>query len=360
MKSRFLEHGDKKWAEGVHFGMSFEEYLSIPCLQSSSIKKLLTCETDFWVDSWMSPLKDDKDTAAYAAGRAYHVRILEGKDRFYTLYAPEFDCDMADVIKTNAQIQAELKRLEQPVTIKNAAEGIERILRVNPDAKIYDRMKAAYEAEHEGKEFLPYKTIYELEMSAKMIENNPYVRTDFIGGYPEVSILWFDDEFGVWFKIRVDYLKIAQASDLKTFANQMNKNIDRAINHAIASFSYHVAGALYLRGVEKAKQLVKDKQVFYDTKGHIFVDPDWLKDFAEVENEYFKWVFQKTGRAPASQGISMRFDTPDYYTAISKVREAAEKFKAMMAKFGTDAWVYIRPNRELDCVSDLPAYVNDI
>ena len=46
-----------------------------------------------------------------------------------------------------------------------------------------------------------------IEIAAAMIEHHPELRHCFIGGYAEVTVIWFED--GLWFKARFDYLKPA-------------------------------------------------------------------------------------------------------------------------------------------------------
>ena len=136
---------------GIYFNMPFEEYLAIPCLQSSTIKDLLKSPTMFWSKSWMNPLHDDfkKDIQAYLDGRAYHTRILEGKAIYDTQFAPDYEDDPNDatVIRTSIDLKKALKLAKLPVSFKNKDEGVERLLAAKPYARVLDILKAKHRAE---------------------------------------------------------------------------------------------------------------------------------------------------------------------------------------------------------------------
>lgn len=358
MKQQILTNpkNGMEYPQGIYFNMRFDEYLSIPCLQSSSVKNLHICETDFWEASWMNPWRESEDSEAKRDGRAYHVRILEGRAAFYASWVPHFECHDLGVITTSDDLKNALRDNGLPVTFRNKAEGIERLLTKRPDLPIYDVMEADYMAENEGMEFLKAQTFREIELAAKMIECNQYLKADIAGGHPEVTIIWFDEELGVWFKIRVDYLKIGQATDLKTYANVMNKSIEKAIEFAIASHKYVVQGSLYMRGIDRAKDMAKLGWVY--NAGAI--NPEWIKLFAQTENQYFKWIFQKKGRAPASQGVRMYKDSESgYETGLAIVADAAEKYTRFLGIYQEDPWVYERPDITLSA-KQLPAFAFEV
>jgi len=99
---------------GVYFNMSFDEYLKIPCLNASGIKELNISETDFWSRSWMNPDYDDidDDSKAKIEGRAYHKRILEGRERFFSEYALEYEDDGNPMVLRSAkEIKEKLDRI---------------------------------------------------------------------------------------------------------------------------------------------------------------------------------------------------------------------------------------------------------
>jgi hypothetical protein len=77
----------------VIYYMPFEEYLAIEALSSSAIKTLNVSISDYFEEK-----KAPTDTAAKSLGRAYHKRILEGKQAFDAAYT--IKADKADFLNT--------------------------------------------------------------------------------------------------------------------------------------------------------------------------------------------------------------------------------------------------------------------
>lgn len=335
---------------GIYFNMPFDEYLAIPCLQSSSIKNLLKSPTLFWAKSWMNPLREDfsKDTQAYADGRAYHVRILEGKKRFNELYAPDYEDNPDDtsVIRTSDDLKAALRAANLPVTFKNKAEGAARLLTAKPHARILDNLIEKHRAQFgDDVELLNTETMRYIEFSAKMIECNPHINGYFVGGYPEVTIIYDDERLGLRIKTRVDYLKIMPGCDLKSFANQFDDPLMKAVKKTIDRFLYQIQARLYVHSINEAKQFVKDGRVF----GADHVDPEWLKLFSETPCEEFWFCMVQKGIAPVTKGIKMTMRNQAFADNYERyLVPAADIFKDHYAKFGEDFWVDIQPDEYLD------------
>jgi len=334
---------------GIYFDMPFDQYLAIPCLQSSSIKNLLKSPTLFYVKSWMNPLREDfsKDTQAYADGRAYHVRILEGKKRFDELYAPDYEDNPEDttVIRTSNDIKAALRAAKLPVTFKNKAEGITRLLAAKPHARILDNLIAKHRAQFsEDVELLNQETMRYIEFSAKMIEHNPHINGYFVGGYPEVTIIYDDERLGVRLKTRVDYLKIMAGCDLKSFANQYDDPLMKAVKKTIDRFLYQIQARLYVDSINVAKQFVKDGKVF----GADHVDQEWLKLFSETLCEEFWFCMVQKGIAPVTKGIKMSMRDKAFTDNYERyLIPAADIFKSNYEQFGEEFWVDIQEDEYL-------------
>lgn len=164
----------RHYEPGIYFNMPFDEYLAIPCLSSSYLKKLLISPTDFWCTSWMNPLKKNKDTEANIDGRAYHKRILEGKEAFYEQYAPEYEDDNDPaMLRTTDDLREFLSQHGLPKTFPNKEAGISRILNVMPDIRIKDAEIAKHKAANAGKELISAEKIRYIEFAAKLIESDP-------------------------------------------------------------------------------------------------------------------------------------------------------------------------------------------
>lgn len=349
---------------GVYFDMSFDEYLSIPCLQSSHLKKVLISEMDFWVTSWLNPNKDtvDDDTQAKIDGRAYHKRILEGSAAFYDSYFPAYEHSGPDLMDSNKELYAELKSLDvKGMSGKTKPEMIAALLDYDRDEyedRILDCVRNRYLAQHIGKEQLAWKTIRYIEVSALMVNNHAHLKSWIAGGYPEVTVIWDDPVTGLRFKIRADYLKIGSVIDLKTFANQMGKTLDKAIDHAYANYKYKISAALYLNGAIAAQGLIKQGKVFMRDPARVLME-GWLDSYASTPIRDFRFIFQQKGEAPVAKGRTVTNGESAYKDGAPYIVFAADKFKAAYETYGEDPWIVQDAPEEMH-IDQLPNYSNDL
>ncbi len=91
------ESGVPTFQEGVFFGMAEDHYHAVPALSASGVKNLRMSPLDFymrapWLNAHYEADNDEpEDSFAKVLGRAYHKRILEGREAFIACYAPAFD-----------------------------------------------------------------------------------------------------------------------------------------------------------------------------------------------------------------------------------------------------------------------------
>jgi hypothetical protein len=335
-------------ADGVYFQLPEDEYHSIPALSASGIKNLLISNPDFWFRSPFNPNRRDENTDAMRIGSAFHKRILEGRQKFSDQYAATFEAP-ADCLRTVDDIKEAIAAHGEKPKGKVKAELIEQLLTLQPNAQIFDELRTDYELLHHGKEFLTRDLIDSVEISAAMIEKNPHLSKCFLGGFPEVSVIWTED--GVRFKARFDYLKPKALIDLKTFGNFLNKAIDNAIYSAMASGKYHIQAAFYLRAAEKAKELAG--------KGKYDGDSDFIKRFTETKEHDFFFVFQAKGIAPLARG--KKFLRGSLWSCGEvAIDEAIRRYKHCMAKHGPDEpWVDDTPIDEFEDAL-FPAYTTEL
>lgn len=346
----------KTYEPGIYFGMPDEEYHAIPYLSASHIKNLLVSSMDFWSRSWMNPWKEEEEESeAKLIGKAYHKRILEGSVAFYDSYVREFFLeDTTDVISGNKAMMKALKDLSVcGYSGKDQDELTDMLLDADPHAKIYHVMKHEYEVDHSGKIFLTEKLIRKIELSAAMIENHHALKYWFVGGYPEVTVIWDDEELGIRMKCRFDYLKVNAVNDLKTFANMTNRTIERAVYREMADRKYHIPATLYLRGSDAGKILASQGKVFGT------VDPEWLEAFIKSPAHVFNFVFQQKGVAPVAVGAIYTREDPVFELGLACVRDGVQRFKSLGEAFGVDPWVDTREPIILNH-SQYPAYINEV
>jgi hypothetical protein len=105
---------------------------------------------------------------------------------------------------------------------------------------------AAFEAEHAGKTILSRADGDRVERIAQAVEAHPTARHAVRGGQAEISGFGQDQETGVHFRIRADYLREADGimTDVKTAADAGPD----AFRKAIYAHAYHLQAAMYAHG----------------------------------------------------------------------------------------------------------------
>lgn len=345
-----------EYKDGVYFDLPEEDYHKIPALSASGIKNLLISPVDFWARSWMNPRYNlQEDTEAQITGSAYHKRVLERKDAFYSKYCPEFSG--VDLPAKVDELREALRRYGQK-TEGNSNDLLARCARFG--IKTYPMERAEYMAKNEGKIFLTQDLIESIEISAAMIEKNPKLSRCFSGGYPEVTIIWTEErvindpegtEHTVWirFKARIDYLKTKAIIDLKTFENRAMKAVGRAIYSTMASYKYHIQAVFYLRAVEKAKEFCNhdrflpsdahDDQI--KVRGSSYPRAEVVK-FCEAlrqsEDHEFYFVFQQKGIAPFARCFKFPRTTM-FGVGTVQIDAAINIYIENYLRFGEEQWI---------------------
>lgn len=348
---------------GIYFDLPFDEYLAIPCLNASGIKELNISETDFWARSFMNTDNDtvDDDTRAKIEGRAYHKRILEGEAAFYEQYALEWEDDGgSDILRTADDMKAALTGLG---IAGLSGKKVDYLAWLCGEKLPQYRVKHTLQAEHAEKagkrELISPKLMRHIEFTAKMIELHPDTREYFKGGYSEVTVIF--DCFGARFKIRFDYLKVYDASDLKTFANVMRAELQKAVRKAFANNKYHIQGTLYLIGLEIAKRYAAQGKVYGMEK----VEPDadrrklWLAMFAKNPCDSLKYAFVQKGIAPAVVPLVFTKEDKAFQMGFEIISNGVERFKNAYKNFGDSYWI-TSLREEVAHYDDMPAWINDV
>jgi hypothetical protein len=336
-------------ADGVYFGLDAETYHRVPALSASGIKNLLISGPDFWYRCpWLNPNYEDEetDTVARIAGRAYHKRILEGREAFRSAYAGTFHAPK-DVLETVEEMKEALANVAVALPSKaKKADYIAAVREHLPSAPILDDLRQQHMEIHEGKEFISPELIAKIEVAAAMIEKHPAIGKCFSGGYPEVTVLWSQDD--IRFKARFDYLKPRAIIDLKTFANFLNKPIDSAIYSAMASGKYHIQAAFYMRAFEAAQR-----------------QPHWYGCDLAFRSEHkkcaepgFYFVWQAKGVAPLVRG--KKFTRGSLWSCGEvAIEEAIKRFRENVAQFGELPWVDMSPIEDFQD-DQFPAYTTEL
>lgn len=344
--------------DGIYFGLGEATYHAQNRLSTSGIKNLLVSPMNFWAPSWLNPNRrtDDDESPEWAIkGHAYHCRICEGKAAFNQRYVCEIaPADFPGALVKQDQLKAECKRLGLPVS--GTKEALSDRLRQFGCQNVWADIEQKYADDNKDKTLMPREWLFDIEIGAACVEKHPTLSKCFQGGYPEVSVFWtatvevFDEATGVLesveipMKCRFDYLKPAAITDLKTFANQQKKPIERAVFYDIAVRKYHIQAAVYYQGADAATQFIKDGKVTVIGERP---SEGWLKKCAESEKT-FVFVHSQKGIAPVAIGNIM----PRHLGLVSvgkvQVEEAMRLYHSCMKKFGDAPWILDRPLNEID------------
>ncbi len=330
---------------GIYFGMDEATYRSAGAINATILKHVETSPMTAWgecVDPSGNYRKDA--TEAQDDGTALHTRLLEGEDVFRDRCAvlPENDGTWIDGV---AELKARCKELELKVS-GNTDDLCQRILEADPDAKLWARRMEDFRAETEGKLILKPEAAHQLELRARLVLLNPEIRKAFMGGFPEVSIFWIDEN-GMPCKGRVDYLKVSTGVDLKYFANRNAKPIIQAVNTAIVE--HRIQARHYMDALKAAKILAKAGKVFGAAP-----DSEWMEAFAAGPEPRFSWVFVQKGKIPEIDAVEFRqFERPGasenaYWTnATNRIHFAKHTIRECLTAYGASPWVMERSPRVL-------------
>lgn len=347
--------------DGIHFMLPEETYHATPALSASGIKNILISGPDYWYRCpWLNPAyeEEETDTAARIAGRAYHKRILEGREAFRAAYAETFHAPKG-VLDTVEEMKEALAKVA--VNLPSKARKPDYVAAVRehlPDEPVLDDLRKQHMELHDGKEFISPELVAKIEIAAAMIDNHPEIRKCFTAGYPEVSVIW--TESGIRFKARFDYLKPKAIIDLKTFANLLNKPIEGAIYRAMANGKYHIQAAFYMRAFQKAREFcIANKDgaygLFWDDAHS---DEKWYADLAACEEPGFYFVFQQKGPAPLAR--AKKFTRGSLWSCGEvAIEEAIKRYRENVTKFGDLPWVDDCPIDEFED-DHFPAYTTEI
>lgn len=351
-------------APGIYFGLSEDRYHADPSLGSGSIRALSKCPIYYWVDSWMNPLREPQaETPALLFGRALHKLVLEGPEAFQASYlrAPQKE-DYPEALDTANEIKAALKAVGGKVT-GTKPELIERLKFADPGAVLWDDICNDHAAEcaRTGATSLKPGDYARIVAGAAYIAGDERVRAAFQGGKPEVSVFWVED--GVPMKARLDYVRLGKGADgapvglitdLKSFANILDKPPEQAVINAIASTRLDIQAAAYLQGVAKIPEMFAAGQVY----GADGINAEWLQTLCTmpIERWVWNWVFYQK-EAPVSMLRSTRPGSPMITGATMNVQSAQQAYRDNMVAYGT-SWKFFDPLPDPEVSeTDLPRWM---
>lgn len=329
-------------ADGLYFDMPFEDYLAAPAFGSGLLYDVLTDPLLCWARSWLNPDREREEKDHFLYGQAFHCRILEGPDEFEARYyvAPQ-KCDYPDLIETTDHLKKALDDFE--CVYKKSApkpELIALLLEEWPDAPIWDRICAKAAADAGDRIAIKGEWAKKFELSAAMIEDNPALLPLVSEGYSEVSLFWHCPVTGIPKKARADKIQIAGIVDVKTFANQQERALKRAIPKAIADNGYPFQMAHYLEGCQVVRSLYRQGEAVARSMMPVGQERvDFVNKWVDhAEPDFWKWLFIQKGDAPTVMAVNFPQDGMIREQFDLLVQEASHRIVEFAKEFGSEPW----------------------
>lgn len=242
--------------DGVYWGIPNDDYHQIKALSSTQLKVIVKNSAAHYfaryIDEEYEDLKDEVKKKEFTAGDLVHALILEGEfvnDRYYCLPRKK---DYPGALITDSDLQKALKDLDQPMTKKGEKkeDRVSRLLSLDPDAIIFDKILADAEEENTGKNGIEYKIwrkahkTYESCLAHKNVAS--MIRAD--RGLSELSIITTDPATGLRVRIRIDRLVYSAKQgagwyqlDVKTTKSANPHKFSRDS----AEYGYHIQQEFY-------------------------------------------------------------------------------------------------------------------
>ena len=318
-------------------------YFAAPGLSNSGLKELAVSPMRYW-HRFLNPLRPaDEPTPAMQFGSALHCAILE-PDEFDSRYACEL-IPPEDCLVTVDDIRTWIR--SQGVTPKGARkdELIAQCYGIPGEPPvILETLKLMHAQAHEGKVIFEADDWRRIQGAADSLRAEPRVRELLGEGQPEVPMFATDPETGVLLKARMDWVAPRRTVDLKTFAQQRGKGIDKSVADAIWYEHYHWQAYLYTL----IRTLQPGAAKGEGPTARASAAPPFVLIFVESEEPHEVRIRELR---PMSGGRINMF----WERARIEVRNLIRTYAECMAHFGPDKpWRYAQEVNPLED-EDLPA-----
>lgn len=354
---------------GLHFGVPDEEYHAWPALSCSGIRKLASSPALYWATTpWLNPDIEDEEEADWKnVGKAYHARILEGKQAFHDRFAIALDKDsIPDLCVTIDDIRARLLDVHRMPTKKTGKkeEFVAELLALEPDAPIWEECQRRHAEANAGKTLLSFEIVKKIEIAAAMIEKHPELSRVFASGYPEVSLVWNCKRTGVLMKARADWLKVKGIVDLKSYENKLQQSPENAIRKGIANNRYNLQPSVYFDGAQAVRELVREqgaKAVFVHgaegvRKDELAFAEKWA---AHRQPDEWLWVFQQKGIAPITRGVTYPRAGVTKQISDEIVSRMKKRYREFSEEYGAEPWLDLAGIYDI-ADEDIPPWATEI
>lgn len=226
--------------DGIYFNLSNDDYHNDPALSHSGMTKVLVSWQDYWADSCHNPKKKTrKVTDAMEFGNRAGLLLLNP-----TLFHATYNTHGGNKLPNH----------------KNPWIG-------SVEWESLNESVGGIMSEKEGREH-------------------------FMDGYPEVSIFFRDPSTGIKLRVKIDYMRHFGCIDYKRIAELNNSSVGRAVK----AQGLDIQNYLYLEGVKAARLMLKAMTIeeLAALAKRENVAEDWLVDFRDDTDLWFKFLFQRT------------------------------------------------------------------
>lgn len=338
------EDGTYCLPDGVFVGLDESIYHADTALGSTSIKQLAK-NPPKWQYDRLRPRKE-VTPEHFIWGRAFHCRILEGKEEFDRRYAkPPTPKDHPEALNTSDDIKEFLKQNGQKST-GSKDELIARARELDDCPPFFSDILAAWYEAHPNHEDLTERQMQEIEDAVTIMGRDPILSSvmqagTLMSGASELSIFWTDPT-GIRRKGRLDYtLPPAGARtksltlDLKHFTTFKEGDNEEAAKHKIHTECYDVQGAYYLDQIAAARDMAKSDMIY----GGDAEASATVKAFLEAKDMDWVWIFIRRDAGMVPVIISVDTLDPMFKHGRVIVADALNRYRDFVARFGlNDLW----------------------
>lgn len=232
---------------GFYSNLSSADYHSGPGVSKSQLDLLhLAPALLQWVKE--AP-RDDEARAAVDVGDAFHATVLE-PERFDAEYIGEF-VPPEGALVTVDQIKAYMESEGIGFTAKDSKGTlVEKLLDIEPDAPLLDRLRDQWGAELNGRTILTASEMRKVRLMRESALAHPFARKLLeADGDVEPSIYWVDPDTGELCRCRPD--KLVRLGDMRILLDvKTTADMDR-FGASIEEYRYHVQDPFYSEGYEQ-------------------------------------------------------------------------------------------------------------
>jgi hypothetical protein len=321
---------------GVYLGLSDEDYFAAPALGSSDMKALyLDPESWWWDHSPKSPLAkgEEADPAAVALGRAIHMALLEGMERYEGHYVvkPHLS-DHEGALVDMEDLRDWLRHRDMKVG-GTKEELTARILDHDPDAPVWS---AIVGDAIEGRIPMSATADARIRLTRRFIERDEELVCELDPGLSEVAVFWRDETTGALMRAKFDRLTPVRPWDLKSFTRRRNVRPRTGALRRAEEEQWHIQVAHYWEAWDQLPAL----PVFGGSIEERDVLDSVVRTVEAGSCDRFGWLFYPNNGAPAPLPLRLKRVGLITEEGVKRLKDARQNYAAWTRLYGLEAaWI---------------------